>query len=60
MHQTMVIKSGNKLSVVELYIHCIKLDIVNSFEYLGIHIDNGLVINTHVDSMPRVRSVGQI
>ena len=59
MHQIMVIKSGNKLSGVELYIHGIKLDIVNSFEYLGIHIDNGLVINTHVDSMPRVRSVGQ-
>ena len=36
---------------VNLYICDKRIDIVNSFEYLGIHIDNGLVMNNHVESI---------
>ena len=44
----------NKVQVnlnLDLYIHEAKLDVVNSFEYLGIHVDNCLVMNNHVDSV---------
>ena len=36
---------------LDLYIHEAKLDVVNSFEYLGIHVDNCLVMNNHVNSV---------
>ena len=49
----MVIKSGRERANFNLYIHGKKLDTVNSFEYLGIHIDNRLVMNNHVDSIHR-------
>ena len=38
----MIIKSGNGRVNFNLYIHNERLDIVNTFEFLGIHIDNGL------------------
>ena len=36
---------------LNLYIHGEKVDFVNSFEYLGIHIDHNLSMNNHVDSV---------
>ena len=51
--KSMFIKPNVDCVNPNLYIGDIKLDIVNSFEYLGIHVDNGLVMNNHIDSVHR-------
>ena len=47
----MIIKPGKERVNFNLFIHDEKLDVVNSFEYLSIHIDNCLTMNNHVDSI---------
>ena len=47
----MLIKSKNDLCNLNLYIHDEKVDYVNSFEHVGIHIDHNLSMNNHVDSI---------
>ena len=49
--KSMIIKPGKERVNFNLFIHDEKLDVVNSFEYLGIHIDNCLTMNNHVDSI---------
>ena len=47
--KSMFIKPGNERCDLKLYIYGECLDVVNSFEYLGIHIDHALSMNNHVD-----------
>ena len=47
----MFIKSGKERCDQKLYIHGEGIDYVNSFEYLGMHIDHKLTMNNHVDSI---------
>ena len=49
--KSMIIKPCKERVNLNLFLHDEKLDVVNSFEYLGIHIDNCLTMNNHVDSI---------
>ena len=49
--KSMIIKHGNEQCNLRLYIHGESVDFVNSFEYLGIHIDHKLSMNNHVDAI---------
>ena len=51
--KSMLIKSNVENVNLNLYIHDTKLDFVNSFEYLGIHVDKTLGMNNHIDSAYR-------
>ena len=47
----MIIKQKKEACNLTLQIHGETVDFVNSFEYLGIHIDHNLSINNHVDTI---------
>ena len=47
----MIIKSDSEKSDLKLNIHGENIEFVNSFEYLGIHIDQTLSMNSYVDSI---------
>ena len=49
--KSMIIKQNHTQGDLNLYIHGEQVDFVNSFEYLGIHMDHTLSMNNHVDSV---------